>query len=69
MIDPFTFAIVKHHGQLRKGSDLPYVVHPIEVHNILKECGFAKDILLAGLFHDIAGFQRYTDPRPKTILL
>lgn len=52
-MDPFTFAIVKHHGQLRRSSELPYIVHPLEVHNILKDCGYSKSICIAGLFHDV----------------
>ena len=29
------FAVEKHAGQVRKGTDLPYIVHPLEVMTIL----------------------------------
>ncbi len=41
-----------HIGQLRKGSDMPYIVHPLEVMNILRSMGADTDLLIAGLLHD-----------------
>lgn len=31
------FATLKHEGQKRKGTDIPYIVHPMEVMQILTE--------------------------------
>ena len=33
------FAAVKHRNQVRKGTDTPYIVHPMEVMYILAENG------------------------------
>jgi len=41
-----------HAGQMRKGTDVPYLVHPVHVARILEAHGFDEDIVLAGLLHD-----------------
>ena len=41
-----------HRGQTRKGSDLPYLVHPFAVAMILDRLGFDEDVVIAGLLHD-----------------
>ena len=33
------FATQAHHGQTRKGSDVPYMIHPFETAQILTEAG------------------------------
>ncbi|MFW6308908.1 MAG: HD domain-containing protein [bacterium] len=46
-------AAVYHKGQKRKGSDVPYIIHPVEVGMILQENGAGIDLVVAGLLHDI----------------
>ncbi|MBQ3221078.1 MAG: HD domain-containing protein [Clostridia bacterium] len=46
------FATLKHQGQTRKGTDIPYIVHPIEVMQILTANGCEEDIIIAGILHD-----------------
>ncbi len=46
------FAVLKHATQKRKGTDIPYIVHPIEVMQILSENGCKEDVVIAGLLHD-----------------
>ena len=47
-----SFAREKHSGQKRKGSDTPYIVHPMEVKEIL-ECMHADEaLIIAGVLHD-----------------
>lgn len=46
------FAAVKHKNQKRKGTDIPYIVHPMEVMQILTENGCSEDVIIAGLLHD-----------------
>ena len=41
-----------HAGQCRKGSDRPYILHPLEVCCLLNEMGADCDLLIAGLLHD-----------------
>jgi (p)ppGpp synthase/HD superfamily hydrolase len=42
-----------HRAQLRKGSEVPYIVHPVHVSTILLRYGFAEDLVIAGLLHDV----------------
>jgi len=45
-----TFA---HAKQLRKGSELPYITHPVHVALILSRVGAASAVVQAGLLHDV----------------
>ncbi|MFK7818253.1 MAG: HD domain-containing protein [Planctomycetaceae bacterium] len=48
------FAARAHRTQLRKGCDLPYLVHPAAVATILERAGFGDEILLAAAWlHDV----------------
>lgn len=42
-----------HRHQTRKGSDVPYLVHPFHVSVILLRHGFSGDVAIAGLLHDV----------------
>ncbi len=42
-----------HRGQTRKGSDVPYLVHPVHVSTLLLRHGFGEDAAVAGLLHDV----------------
>lgn len=42
-----------HRSQLRKGTDLPYIAHPVHVAVILERHGFGEDLAIAGLLHDV----------------
>ncbi len=53
-------AIALHHGQTRKGSGLPYIVHPIHVSVILLRHGFSTEAAIAGLLHDVVEDQGYS---------
>ena len=46
------FATKAHHGQVRKGSDVPYMIHPFETAQILTEAGCSDEVVIAGLLHD-----------------
>lgn len=42
-----------HKDQVRKGSDIPYIVHPFEVALILQENGADEEMISAGILHDV----------------
>jgi (p)ppGpp synthase/HD superfamily hydrolase len=42
-----------HRDQLRKGTDLPYIAHPVHVSIILIRHGFDQALAIAGLLHDV----------------
>lgn len=45
-------ALDAHKSQMRKGSSIPYIVHPMEVAIILAENGADQDVIVAGILHD-----------------
>jgi len=51
--DAFLIALEAHQGQRRKTEDAPYIVHPVMVAQKLAEYGFAKEVVAAGLVHDV----------------
>ncbi len=46
------YAAIKHRNQYRKGTDTPYIVHPMEVLQILAEGGCPIEVQIAGVLHD-----------------
>lgn len=47
------YAGKRHDGQVRKGTSIPYIVHPLEVMAILIENGCSEDVIVAGILHDV----------------
>ncbi|MCC7162600.1 MAG: bifunctional (p)ppGpp synthetase/guanosine-3',5'-bis(diphosphate) 3'-pyrophosphohydrolase [Anaerolineae bacterium] len=47
------FAAHAHHGQFRKASPLPYIIHPLNVARILIECGASEEVVVAAVLHDV----------------
>ncbi|MCL1794592.1 MAG: HD domain-containing protein [Oscillospiraceae bacterium] len=48
-----SFAAEKHSGYVRKGSDIPYIVHPLEALAIAAGITSDHDILAAAVLHDV----------------
>lgn len=46
-------SVVAHADQLRRGSDVPYVTHPMHVALMLARRGMDEDLIVAGLLHDV----------------
>ncbi len=46
------FAAKAHQGQFRKGTGIPYIVHPIGVMRILINNNCASEVVIAGILHD-----------------
>jgi (p)ppGpp synthase/HD superfamily hydrolase len=46
------FAARKHAGQTRKGSDVPYITHPVAVALLVHAHGGSEDQVVAALLHD-----------------
>ena len=47
------YTVKKHEGQYRRGLNIPYSTHLFGVARILKAAGYADDIVVAGLLHDV----------------
>ena len=46
------FATKVHEGQYRKGTDRPYIVHPLEVGRIVASMTEDEEIISAAILHD-----------------
>lgn len=53
MHEAICYAGKRHAGQVRKGTQLPYLVHPMEVMAILIENGCPEEAVIAGILHDV----------------
>jgi (p)ppGpp synthase/HD superfamily hydrolase len=47
------FACSQHHGQRRKGSGAPYIIHPMAVASIVGHYGGDEEQAIAALLHDV----------------
>jgi (p)ppGpp synthase/HD superfamily hydrolase len=54
LFDAIEFALKAHRGQFRKGTRMPYIVHPIHVAEILTRHGCPQTVVVAGILHDVA---------------
>ena len=55
------FATERHAGQKRKGTDIDYICHPMEVAQILTEMEPGNDdLIIAGILHDVVEDNRAT---------
>jgi (p)ppGpp synthase/HD superfamily hydrolase len=52
LFDAIEFAARAHRGQYRKGTGIPYLIHPLNVARTLIEAGCEEDVVVAGLLHD-----------------
>ena len=46
------FAVIRHNGQKRKGTETPYIVPPIEVMQLLTAESCTDEVIAAGILHD-----------------
>ena len=47
------FAVKAHEGALRKGTNLPYILHPLEAAAIAAQMTDDQDIIAAAVLHDV----------------
>src|ERR1039457_2338264 len=52
LFDAVSFATEAHTGQFRKGTSIPYIIHPLNVGKILINCGCRIEMVIAGILHD-----------------
>ena len=52
IFDAIELAARAHRGQCRKGTNIPYMVHPLAVAKILIDAGCPEDVVVAGILHD-----------------
>ncbi len=47
------FAARAHDGQRRKGTDIPYITHPVALAMMLREMDCPDEVIVAALLHDV----------------
>ena len=47
------YATNAHNGQTRKGTNLPFIIHPMEVAAIVAAMTLDQDMLCAAVLHDV----------------
>ena len=47
------YATIMHQGKVRKFRSYPYILHPVEVAQILSTMTDDEEIITAGILHDI----------------
>jgi len=52
LLEAIEFAVERHHGQWRKGTKVPYVLHPLNVGYLLLQHGCPEEVAVAGFLHD-----------------
>ncbi len=52
LYDAIELAARAHHGQVRKGTEIPYLVHPLAVAAILIRARCQEHLVIAGILHD-----------------
>ena len=71
------FAAKAHAGQYRKGTQIPYMIHPLGVAKILIQYDYPEHIVIAGVLHDtiedtrghLSKSKRDSDQRLQTLLM
>jgi (p)ppGpp synthase/HD superfamily hydrolase len=52
IFDAIEYAARAHREHFRKGTNIPYIIHPISVAKILIEYDCSDEVVIAGLLHD-----------------
>lgn len=53
---------IVHDGAFRKGTDIPYIHHPVAVALLLETYGYPEPLVAAGLLHDAVEDARWGSP-------
>jgi (p)ppGpp synthase/HD superfamily hydrolase len=53
LYDAIELAARAHHNQVRKGTEIPYIVHPLAVAGLLIRAGCPEHMVIAALLHDV----------------
>ena len=47
------FAAAHHHGQRRQADSAPFILHPLEVAQLLRGRGYGDEVIAAAVLHDV----------------
>lgn len=54
------FSYNEYKCTFRKGTRIPYIVHPLDVASILMKNDATENIIITGLLHDVVEDENYT---------
>src|SRR5947207_5909922 len=54
-------ATLAHDRQPRKGTLIPYIMHPVHVARLLERHGYSEEVVIAGLLHDVLEDAKFAD--------
>jgi (p)ppGpp synthase/HD superfamily hydrolase len=60
IFEALEFAVAAHQGQVRKGSVVPYAVHPVAAARTLMQIGCPEHVVVAAFLHDVIEDTRIT---------
>ncbi|HPW20037.1 MAG TPA: HD domain-containing protein [Vicinamibacterales bacterium] len=60
--EALALATAAHHEDVRKGTLVPYVMHPFQVGLILDRHGYGEHVMIAGFLHDVLEDPKYGAP-------
>lgn len=66
LFEAIEFAAHAHSGQFRKGTRVPYIVHPLAVAKLLIEYEYGEAVVIAGVLHDTVEDTRVTLEEVRT---
>jgi (p)ppGpp synthase/HD superfamily hydrolase len=53
LYDAIELAARAHHNQVRKGTEIPYIVHPLAVASLLIRINSPEPVVIAAVLHDV----------------
>jgi (p)ppGpp synthase/HD superfamily hydrolase len=53
IFEAIEFAAAAHRGQYRKGTRIPYIIHPLNAARTLIEAGCGEPLVVAAILHDV----------------
>ena len=54
------FALTAHEGAVRKGTSIPYILHPLETASIAAQLTTDEDVIIAAVLHDVVEDTAFT---------
>ena len=66
--EAIAYAVRMHRGAVRKGTVIPYIVHPLEVMNNLLFMGADMALVAAGVDVLVSGSYVFNAPNPEQVI-
>ena len=61
------YAVKAHNGQVRKGTQVPYILHPLEAASIVGTLTTDEEVIAAAVLHDVVGYRRHNRMHSRSL--